>query len=381
MKQILLFAASVSTHLQYNRPILEMLRKMGHTVHIACNFTDSNIPQEVSDAFQKELTEQKIPYHDLPFAPTLLHTIQNHKANQQLQTLLQETSFDLVHCFGTIAGYYGRAAAATSGIPIFYSALDFRVFRNGSHFLNQFFKWTEKKRAKQTSVFFASNPENASYATQKLQIGEVHTLPGTGINREAFQQTSCTREELRKQLNIPEDAIVLLSVCSLTWAEYQRAVLQAISRLPQYNLYYLLCGMGPDLDFLTKLAERLHVADRVQFLGYRTDLPDLYQAADLFCLPSKREALGIHALEAMAAGLPLLTSDRNGMQFYNDGSSKGRTYPCDDIEALTKEIRELADHADLRKKMGDANREACAAWRQEKVLPVLEETYQKYLSE
>lgn len=53
MKQILLFAASVSTHLQYNRPILEMLRKMGHTVHIACNFTDSNIPQEVSDAFQK----------------------------------------------------------------------------------------------------------------------------------------------------------------------------------------------------------------------------------------------------------------------------------------------------------------------------------------
>ena len=336
MKQILLFAASVSTHLQYNRPILEMLRKMGHTVHIACNFTDSNIPQEVSDAFQKELTEQKIPYHDLPFAPTLLHTMQNHKANQQLQTLLQETSFDLVHCFGTIAGYYGRAAAATSGIPIFYSALDFRVFRNGSHFLNQFFKWTEKKRAKQTSVFFASNPENA---------------------------------------------IVLLSVGSLTWAEYQRAVLQAISRLPQYNLYYLLCGMGPDLDFLTKLAERLHVADRVQFLGYRTDLPDLYQAADLFCLPSKREALGIHALEAMAAGLPLLTSDRNGMQFYNDGSSEGRTYPCDDIEALTKEIRELADHADLRKKMGDANREACAAWRQEKVLPVLEETYQKYLSE
>ena len=61
-----------------------------------------------------------------------------------------------------------------------------------------------------------------------------------------------------------------------------------------------------------ELGEKLGVARQVRFFGFRNDIPRMLQGADCFVFPSKREGLGIAALEAMAAGLPMITSDCRG---------------------------------------------------------------------
>ncbi|MFR0951168.1 MAG: glycosyltransferase [Ruminococcus callidus] len=110
---------------------------------------------------------------------------------------------------------------------------------------------------------------------------------------------------------------MLLSVGILRMQKRLRVVMQAMTRLrTQEQLHYVICGEGPDMVFLQKLTEKLHLEERVHLLGYRTDIPDLLGAADIFCMPSRREGCGMAALEAMAAGLPLITVRNHGTKVY-----------------------------------------------------------------
>ena len=77
--------------------------------------------------------------------------------------------------------------------------------------------------------------------------------------------------------------------------------------------------------FLQKLTEKLHLEERVHLLGYRTDIPDLLGGGGYFLMPSRREGCGMAALEAMAAGLPLITVRNHGTKVY---AEKGESAFC-----------------------------------------------------
>ena len=97
--------------------------------------------------------------------------------------------------------------------------------------------------------------------------------------------------------NRPQDAVVLLSVGTLRMQKRLRVILQAMARLRnREQLHYVICGEGPDMPFLQKLTRQLHLEERVHLLGYRTDIPDMLGAADIFCMPSRREGCGMAAL-------------------------------------------------------------------------------------
>lgn len=68
---------------------------------------------------------------------------------------------------------------------------------------------------------------------------------------------------------------------------------------------------------------------------------ELYQIADIFCFPSYREGLGVAALEAMASGLPLLTSDIHGIRDYSQNGITGYTVAPDDVKGFADAIRKL----------------------------------------
>lgn len=74
---------------------------------------------------------------------------------------------------------------------------------------------------------------------------------------------------------------------------------------------------------MQKLTRQLHLEERVHLLGYRTDIPDMLGAADIFCMPSRREGCGMAALEAMAAGLPLITVRSHGTKTYAEKGESG----------------------------------------------------------
>ncbi len=119
----------------------------------------------------------------------------------------------------------------------------------------------------------------------------------------------------RAAIGAEVEGFVLLTVASLTSAKGHDALLQALPSLLQRrpDVLAVLAGDGPLRERLTQQVHRLGLAGRVRFLGYRQDIPDLLAAADLFVFPSREEGLGSSLIDAMLAGLPIVTTLAGGI--------------------------------------------------------------------
>lgn len=138
---------------------------------------------------------------------------------------------------------------------------------------------------------------------------------------------------------------------------YYKGVDTLIRAMPHVAARLLIAGDGPMRSAWEALAAELNVTDRVQFLGDISDgdLPRLYAAADLFVLPSnvRAEAFGLVLLEAMAAGLPCITTEvGTGTSFVVQDGLTGLVVPPQDENALSTAVSHLLDHPELRRQMG-----------------------------
>ncbi|WP_376789949.1 glycosyltransferase [Thermoflexus sp.] len=135
-------------------------------------------------------------------------------------------------------------------------------------------------------------------------------------------------------------------------------LLQALTRLP--DLHATIVGTGPMERAWRTLARDLRVSDRVHFLGEVPDpkLPLIYHAADLFVLPAsaRAEAFGTVLLEAMAAGLPVVTTEIGTGTTWVVGGT-GWIVPPRDPEALAEAIQEILDHPEAARERGRQGQE------------------------
>lgn len=156
----------------------------------------------------------------------------------------------------------------------------------------------------------------------------------------------------------------LVFVGRLRYYKGLSVLLTAMAQLPEVQL--LVAGSGPLGESLRQEAAGLGVGDRVQWLGDvpEADKPALLVAGDLFVLPgvARSEAFGIVLLEAMAAGLPLVTTELGtGTSWVNVHGVTGLVVPPQDPRALAAALAELLGDAERRAAMGEASRRRVAA--------------------
>jgi glycosyltransferase involved in cell wall biosynthesis len=119
-------------------------------------------------------------------------------------------------------------------------------------------------------------------------------------------------------------------------------------------------GEGKDsvtLGQLQRLAAELGIAERVHFPGYRENLLPVYAAFDMFCLSSRREGLPNSILEAMAMGLPVVTTDVAGAKELVLDGQTGYVLPQGDVLGIARTLISLADNEALQRQMSQAGRE------------------------
>lgn len=126
------------------------------------------------------------------------------------------------------------------------------------------------------------------------------------IELERFIYNENVRREYRKQLDIPQDAKVICHVGRFTEQKNHRRIISLLNQLMKKdtNIYALLVGVGPLMDEIKSMED----CERILFLGNRTDVPEILNAADLFLFPSLYEGLGIVAIEAQASGIQCIAS-------------------------------------------------------------------------
>ena len=380
MKRILMLSTVASMQDQFNMANIRMLRKLHCDVYVACNFLQGNntSPQRIA-AFRNELTALGVTCHQIDFARSPFHLWQNRAAYRQLQALLKSVSFDCIHCHTPVGGMYGRKAAAAFQIPVIYTAHGFNFYKGEPLCNCLFFYPVEKHYAKKTDVLITINSEDYDRATRKLPAKQIVRIPGIGLKPGKYRFSNRSREEVREALELPLDSILLISVGELNRNKNHRVILQAMARLPQLPLYYILCGKGSEADFLRELAHSLHLSDRVRILGYRQDICDLLHAADIFCFPSKREGLGMAALEAMEAGLPLVTSNVHGIQDYSLSGETGFSCAPSDVEGFAHAIETLSEDRRMRQRMGAYNQRSVEAFYQAETDKIMKSVYTEML--
>jgi len=165
------------------------------------------------------------------------------------------------------------------------------------------------------------------------------------------------RAAVRQALLVPDGATVFLLVGSGYARKGVATALHALSRLRQ-NTFLIVVGRDKAFGAYRRLARQLGVLERVALLGPRQDAKPFFGAADVFVLPTLYDPCPNAALEAMACGLPVVTSTKCGAAELLTEHQAGLICPARDLEALARHMSTLADDADLRAAMGAHAREA-----------------------
>lgn len=170
-----------------------------------------------------------------------------------------------------------------------------------------------------------------------------------------------SREDARRELGLPADAHVVGSVTRLSAQKRIDRMLDAVARVPEAHL--VLAGTGELEDELRDRAASLGIDDRVHFLGYRGDVERVLAALDVFALTSQREGMANAMLEAMAVGLPVLSTPVSGAAEALGPDAAGREAgviapPEPDAYALA--LRDLLADPERRVRLGDEARRRAA---------------------
>jgi glycosyltransferase involved in cell wall biosynthesis len=158
----------------------------------------------------------------------------------------------------------------------------------------------------------------------------------------------------RSQLGLPEGvALAVFAGDIRSQRKNLDTVLHALIQLPELHL--AVVGSTERSPY-PQLSEKLGLGDRVHFLGYRRDVSEIMKAVDLFVLPSRYEPFGMVVSEAMAAGLPVITTSAAGASEIVTPDCGVVLSDSEDTPALAEALRLLTSNESLRKQMGQTGR-------------------------
>ena len=114
----------------------------------------------------------------------------------------------------------------------------------------------------------------------------------------------------------------------------------------------LLIGDGPERSNLEQLCRKIGLFNDIRFLGKQLAVEELLAVSDLFIIPSENESFGLAALEAMACGVPVISSNAGGLPELNLNGKTGYTLPIGDVDGMAEKIIDLLNDPKLKEDMG-----------------------------
>ena len=370
-----LFVATVESHLlNFHKPFMKLLQEKGYEVHVATKL--GNREQEFDDI---GVIKHNIDFSRSPYSPKVF------KSLQQMEKLLKEIRFSLVHVHTPVAAFVTRLASQlTNTHPVLYTAHGFHFYKGGPLKNWLFYYNIEKLAAHWTDGLITINEEDYK-AAQEFKLrrnGKVFFVPGVGVDIVSLEQriASIDRSEKRKELGLSVDTAVAITVGELNANKNHIQVLRALSKLNKTNFHYLIVGNGESEQKLKKAVNELMLQDKVSFLGFRRDVLELLAASDVFILTSRREGLPKAVMEAMAVGLPIIATDVRGNRDLVKNGENGYLVPLDDVEQTVIVIKRLIDSEDLRRSMGEKSKELVKQYDLQNIISQMEKIYDLFLS-
>ncbi len=268
----------------------------------------------------------------------------------RLLRLIRRERVDLVHTHLTTASWLGALAGRLARVPVVahVHAADSKTWFQHADYLVAVAQGVKEHLVEQ-GVPSARIP----VCYYGLDIARFDALP--------------SRDELRRELELPLDAPLVGVAASLQERKGHRFLLEAMAELsPKLpDLHAVFAGEGPEEGALRSLAAELKLGERVRFLGFRGDVRRVVPACDVFCLPSRKEGLSIAVMEAMAMRVPVVATRIAGMpEIIEDGRS-GLLVEPSQAQPLARALERLLSDAELSASLAShARRTLQEKWEQ-----------------
>jgi glycosyltransferase involved in cell wall biosynthesis len=271
------------------------------------------------------------------------------KSRRSLQRLLHSAQFEAVVCHSSWSEAIYGPTVRKARLPLFFWLHDTVLGRN----------WLERWAAHTRPDGAICNSSFTSGFLRNLYPNLTSEVLHCPVD--APRRTAIDRQTVRARLGIPEDAVVIIQASRMQSWKGQKTHLRALAGIKDISGWVSLQAGGPQTDsenrYFEELKEetrRLGLEERVRFLGQRSDVPELLLASDIHFQPNEGpEPFGVAFIEALYAGLPVLTSGQGAASEIITAEC-GRLVPPADSAALTGALRSLVIDAELRKKLGSA---------------------------
>lgn len=264
---------------------------------------------------------------------------------------LQTWQPQLLQTFLFHANFLGRLAGWSAGVPCIVSGLRVAERRARGHLLLD--RWTNRLVA--TNVCVSRSVAEFSVAVGGLSFAKVPVIHN-GVDAAAF---AAAESASFTEFGIPASARVALTVGRLDPQKGLRTLLDAAPSLTAEfpDLHFLIVGEGPQRGELESVIAARGLQQRVHLAGWRGDVPRLLKAAHLFVFPSLWEGLPNAVLEAMAAGLPVVSSRVEGAEELIDSGRTGLLVAPSAADELSDALRQVLRDESHARRLGAAAQE------------------------
>lgn len=369
-KKVLFVATVVKMHINvFHIPMLKWFHDQGWETHVCAK----------NDFAEGEICE--IPYcdhfHETDFARFPLK-IQNIKAYRSMKKLMEKEEFDIVYCHTPVGAAVARLAAASErkrGTKVIYMAHGFHFYKGAPLFNWLLYYPVEKFLSRFTDLLITINKEDYRRA-KSFHMKRLEYIPGVGIDLNRFSVLPEIKEKKRKELNILDDEFALVSVGELSKRKNHRVVIEALYLLQNRKIKYFICGCGTLESELKDLIKKYGLNNQVFLLGFRRDIPEIYNACDVFVFPSLQEGLPVAMMEAMACGLPVIASNIRGNSDLIDRKKGGYLVAATDTEGYVKAIDKMEKNKDRLKGIKQYNLGKIKQYRTEHIVAKMAKLFQ-----
>jgi glycosyltransferase involved in cell wall biosynthesis len=316
--------------------------------------------------------------------------LRDFMATLQLARLIRRERPDILHTHTAKAGTVGRVAALLAGRrrpPIVVHTFHGHVLRGYFGPLrSRVFRLLERWLASQSTALIAVSPQVRDDLVS-LGVAPRERFAVIRLGIELGQRVAGTengRLESRRYLGIPQDRFAVGWIGRMTAVKRTDDILVAFKRLRDDGVDAVLClvGDGPDRGELERRAQELGVMRDTLFLGYQENVAPFYSAFDALVLPSSNEGTPVSAIEALAAGRPVVATRVGGVPDVVQEGKDGFLVEPGATDDLADRLAQLARNPALRERMGQAGRKRVVPrYAVERLVDDVDRLYRSLLSE
>lgn len=367
-KRVLMIATVPSMIGQFNMNNIEILQEMGYQVDVAADFTDVSVwPERRTQQFRNQMKELGCNCFQIDFSRKPLNLKRHLRSYKEVVNLIRQRQYSFIHTHTPIASAITRLATKTTKNKVIYTAHGFHFYK-GAPIRNWLLYYpVEKWLSRYTDVLITINKEDYKRGLGMLHAKSTVYVPGIGLDTKKYEPSTVRGELIRKELGIKTNEIMLLSVGELNDNKNHISVIRAIRGL---DLVYVIVGKGEKSYELEVEAKECSVDLRL--MGFRNDVVDFYNAADIYILPSIREGLNVSLMEAMSCGTACCAGKiRGNVDLISNNKVLFNPLSLEEIR------RAVLNAIEMKAALGRENKQLITAFDKKSVMSKMEEIYAK----